>query len=408
MNQFGADLSIPPSAASSDNRRVKIALYLAASFLYWIGLYLYVPTLPVYVQSKTDSLATVGIILAMYGLVQVIIRLPLGIAADWMGRLKPFIIVGFALTGLGAGIMGMATDANWLMVGRAVTGLAAAAWVPLVVVFSNLFRPREAIRAVALLNLTGSVGRVLATGVNGTLNELGGYSLAFLLAAGAAVVAILVVLPIKERRRPTQRPSLGRVSQLVSRRDVLLPSLLSAVGQYASWAITYSFIPIRARQLGATDVVISLLTSMYIAVYTLGNVLATAIVNRIGARRLIYTSFVILSTGIGGAALSHNLLSLLVAQLGLGFAMGIGYPVLMGLSIQRVDTSERTTAMGLHQAVYAVGMFAGPGLSGTLADVMGIRPMFGVTALFCLVAGLLGTRWLEVLPKNQPKSGPGV
>ena len=40
--------------------------------------------------------------------------------------------------------------------------------------------------------------------------------------------------------------------------------------------------------------------------------------------------------------------------------------------------------MGLHQAVYAIGMFAGPWLSGILADAMGIRPMFGVTAFACL------------------------
>ena len=73
---------------------------------------------------------------------------------------------------------------------------------------------------------------------------------------------------------------------------------------------------------------------------------------------------------------------------------GIGYPVLMGLSIQYVVDAERTTAMGLHQAVYAIGMFGGPWLSGLLADAMGIQPMFGVTAFVCLALGLFSTRWL--------------
>jgi DHA1 family multidrug resistance protein-like MFS transporter len=59
-----------------------------------------------------------------------------------------------------------------------------------------------------------------------------------------------------------------------------------------------------------------------------------------------------------------------------------------------VADAERTTAMGLHQAVYAIGMFGGPWLSGLLADAMGIRPMFGVTAFLCLALGLLMTRWL--------------
>jgi MFS family permease len=61
----------------------------------------------------------------------------------------------------------------------------------------------------------------------------------------------------------------------------------------------------------------------------------------------------------------------------------------MGLSIRDVDDSERTTAMGLHQSVYALGMFAGPWLSGILADALGLRPMFGITAAACLVVPLI-------------------
>jgi DHA1 family multidrug resistance protein-like MFS transporter len=66
----------------------------------------------------------------------------------------------------------------------------------------------------------------------------------------------------------------------------------------------------------------------------------------------------------------------------------------MGLSIQQVADAERTTAMGLHQAVYAIGMFGGPWLSGLLADAMGIRSTFGMTAFLCLVLGLFVTHRL--------------
>jgi predicted MFS family arabinose efflux permease len=46
--------------------------------------------------------------------------------------------------------------------------------------------------------------------------------------------------------------------------------------------------------------------------------------------------------------------------------------------------------MGLHQAVYAIGMFVGPWLSGILADALGLQPMFAVTAAVCLTLGLAG------------------
>jgi DHA1 family multidrug resistance protein-like MFS transporter len=394
MKKPSAVRTAPSPTANASSRRLMVMLYAIAVFLYWIALYLYVPTLPTYVQSKSDSLALVGVVLSMYGLWQAVIRLPLGIAADWLGWRKPFIIVGLALTGLGAWIMGVAEGVNGLIVGRAITGLAAGTWVPLVVGFSSLFPPHEAVRASAMLALVGSVGCMLATGVTGSLNELGGYPLAFFLAAGAAVLAIVIVLPAREKRHPPQRPSVAAIGSLITRRDVLLPSLLAALSQYANWTTTFGFMPILARQLGATDVAQSMLMSMNIGVVMLGNLVATTIVSRIGGRRLVYLSFVLLSTGIGGAALAPSLPLLFAAQFCIGLARGIGYPVLMGMSIQQIADAERTTAMGLHQGVYAIGMFGGPWLSGRLADAMGIRPTFGVTAFFCLVLGLFVTRFL--------------
>lgn len=149
-------------------------LLAAVAFLYWISLYIYISTLPTYVQSKTDNLAIVGIVLSMYGLWQAIVRLPIGIAADWLGRRKPFILAGLLLAGLGAWLMGTANDTGGLLVGRAITGLAAGAWVPLVVAFSSLFPAREAVRATAILTVVNSVGRVSATSITGSLNEWAG------------------------------------------------------------------------------------------------------------------------------------------------------------------------------------------------------------------------------------------
>ena len=394
MRESPVAQAVPSARHQTGKRRLTIALYAAAAFLYWVGLYLYVPTLPTYIQSRSQSLASVGIVLSMYGLWQAIIRLPLGIAADWLGRSKPFIIGGLVLVGLGAWIMGTADGVRGLTVGRAITGLAAGTWVPLVVIFSTLFPPQEAVRASTILTLVGSVGRVLATSLTGSLNELGGYSLAFYLAAVAAAFAIFFVLPIHETPHPTRQPSVAGVGKLITRRDVLLPALLAALSQYANWAATFGFIPILAKQLGGTDITQSMLVSMHIGVTVLGNLAATAIVGRIGARRLVYLSFILLSTGIGIAALTTSLPMLFAAQFCIGLSMGISYPVLMGMSIRYVANVERTTAMGLHQAVYAIGMFGGPWVSGWLAEALGIRPMFGVTAFLCLILGLLVNHWL--------------
>ncbi|MDI7275089.1 MAG: MFS transporter [Anaerolineae bacterium] len=383
-----------PGAINRRGRRLAIALYAGAVFLYWMSLYLYMPTLPVYCESRVADLAVVGVILSQYGLWQAVIRLPLGIAADWLGWRKPFIVAGIALAGIGAWTMGSAAGAQGLLIGRAVTGLAAGTWVPLVVVFTSLFPPEEAVWATTLLTVSGTAGRVLATSVTGSLNGLGGYALAFYLAAGAALLAILAVLPARELRSARQSLSAAGVGRLIVRRDVLLPSVLAAVSQYANWAATFGFLPTLARRLGASDVLLSLMTSLNLGLLLAGNLLVAAILARIGAHRLIRLGFVLLGLGIGGTAVAPSLPLLILSQLVIGLAQGVSYPLLMGLSIQRVHEGERMTAMGLHQSVYAVGMFSGPALSGALAEVVGIRPMLAGTAVAALVVGLAITRRL--------------
>jgi MFS family permease len=172
------------------------------------------------------------------------------------------------------------------------------------------------------------------------------------------------------------------------------------VSQYADWGLTFGFMPILAKQLGGTGVLQSLLVSMHLGVVMLGNLAATTLAHRLGSQRLVQLSFASLALGISIAALASTLPVLFVAQFCLGLAQGINNPVLMGLSIRYVADTERTTAMGLHQSVYAGGMFAGPWLSGILAAAIGLRPMFGVTALACLTLGWLGSRWLVEQQKS--------
>jgi MFS family permease len=283
--------------------------------------------------------------------------------------------------------------------------LAAAAWVPLVVAFSRLFPPAEAVRASALLTLVASGGRIVATLANGPLNTVGGYELAFTVATGVAAVAFVITLVSRETPLPSRRPSASSVARLISRRDVLLPALLSAVAQYANWASTFGFLPILAKGLGASAITVSSIVTVNIFLGLIGNLTATTLVRRMGARRLSYLSFLLLTLGVGSSAIARSMTVLIVAQAAIGLAMGVGYPVLMGLSIRNVVETERSTAMGWHQSVYAAGMFLGPWISGIMAvalgaDVMGIRITFALTAVAVFILGMGGTRLLVEQLKN--------
>jgi MFS family permease len=175
---------------------------------------------------------------------------------------------------------------------------------------------------------------------------------------------------------------------------VLLPSLLSAIGQYIAWGVSFGFLPILAKQIGADSITLGLFSTVNLICYTIGNLAATTAVKQFGAQRMAYAAFAAMFIGTAGAALSPSVGVLMAAQVCLGLAVGTGYPVFMGMSIVHVSEQERGAAMGLHQAIYAIGMFLGPWVSGIVAQWIGIRPMFDATAVGALALGFLGTRML--------------
>lgn len=363
-----------------------------------MGLYLYGSTLPVYVQSKVSDLAVVGTILSMYGLWQAIVRLPVGIVADWMGRRKPDVIVGLVIVAAGAYGLGQSQDATALTISRALVGIGAGTWVPLLVLFNSLYKPEEAFRATGLITLISTLTRMLATGLNGPINTLsGGYETAFNLAAVAAGVAIVVMLFVSEKPETPKPPHLATLSKLFLRPDVLGPALLNLVLHYADWGTTFSFIPLLARnQFGASDVVISTMTSVNLGVVAAGNLLVTWLGKRLPYKTMLAISFALVGAGLGIAAIAPSLIFVIIGQMVLGIGFGIAYPVLLGACIRYVDGNQRASAMGLNQAVYGIGMFAGPWLSGIISVATGgIQPMLALTAVVVLITGLGGIRILR-------------
>ena len=187
-------------------------------------------------------------------------------------------------------------------------------------------------------------------------------------------------------RRIAARSRGSRVLAIFRRRDVLVPSFTNALCQFGVWALTFGFMPLLARRMGASAVATSLIMTLNIAANTVANLVATLIAHRGGKRALLYGSFALFAGGAILAALGGSIPALFVSTVIMGLANGLFFPVLLGLSIEHVDTAHRSTAMGIHQAVYAVGMFTGPWIGGILADAWGLRPMFAIVAGFSLVA----------------------
>jgi MFS family permease len=352
---------------------------MSVTFLYWLALYIFVPTLPTYIKTKTEHLSMIGLVISMYGLFVAFIRLPMGIFGDMAGRGKPLTILCFLFASAGALMMGRGNQLFILASGRAFTGISMGSWVLLLGSFSTFFDFDQAIFATSMLTFSASFGRVIGTSLTGFLNRTGGYPLAFYLSSVMCVLAVILILFAKEKKRPPKTVSLRSIGELFIKKEVLLPTIISIVVHHTDMSITYGFLPILAQKMGANDVIISMLITLNIAAITSANLLTTFIMRRKKPDYMLPAGALLMIIGILILVFSPSVSILFAGTFFMGFSFGIVYPILVGLSIQKIDRSQRSTAMGLHNT-YAIGMFTGPWLSGILADRFGIRPMFMINA----------------------------
>ncbi len=354
---------------------------------FWASLYVYIPTLAVYATSIGASLTMVGLMIGSYGFVQFLLRIPTGYLSDRLGKRVPFILVGLAANAAGAAGMALLASPWMLVLWRGVHGIGAASYVTSSVYFAAFFRPENATRAAGLMVAITSGTQVAVSLLGGMLAESYGVVTTFWAAAVFGVVGLLVMAVTGERRTKKHTPiSLGRFARVITVPQLLIVAGLAAVNQYLTFALTMGFVPVLADRLGASNTDLGVLTTIGFGSYTVSALLAAWTVSRIGERRLVVAGSAATALTSLALPLVANIPQLYVAQALNGLGRGVVFPVLMGLAITSVPENERASAMGVFQAIYAIGMFAGPATAGAIAEVVGLSGLF----VFVGALGLAG------------------
>ena len=376
-----------------------ILLFCTATFLYWVALYLYVPILPVYAQSLGASLSMVGVVIASYALPQLLLRIPIGVWSDALGRRKPFVAGGIVVTSVGALGLGLAPNPWFLGLARVVTGIGAAAWVTFTVYFAAYYSREGTGRAIGIINFVQGAALVVATSSGGAVAEVWGFGHTFF---GATLVGVVALVALLFAREPTMRQaetaSWRSFTQVAASPLLLIASSMGILLQFATFSGVFGFIPIYAAKIGASSTDLGIITMLAVGSSTVAALAAAPMAERWGNRLTI----VIGSTLVGLALLTipfiQRVYVLEAVQVAYGLGRGVLFTILMTLSIQAVTPQQRATAMGVYQAAYSVGMLAGPLVSGFLADSQGLATVFYLSASLCLV--IAGIACLPILSRR--------
>lgn len=385
--------------SSPANNRFTV-LFSITTFFYWTSMYLYLPILSVHAENLGASMGLVGAIVGAYGLAQLFFRIPLGIWSDRIGVRKPFILAGLATAGVGALGLALSADPIWLVVWRATSGVGAAAWVVFMVLFSSHYPPEKATRAMGQVTFIAATGQMVSTYAGGLIAQNWGWTAPFYVAVvlallGVAAAVLLEEKPTTARRQLTVQElwRIGTVPLLVA------VSVVAMLGSWTQWATVNGFSLVYAAGLGASRADLGMLTTMMQVGFTVATLASAYMGDRAGSRATAMAGMAIQAASAFIVPLVHTLPMVAVTQLLGGAGRGLAYPLLMGLSIRSVRPADRATAMGVFQAVYALGMFVGPASTGVIGDALGLTAVF-------VVAGMAAAAGIVVVAATVPeKSG---
>ena len=363
-------------------------LFSAVIVLYWFSLYTYVPILAPFAESIGASHKVVGLILGSYGFTQVLLRLPLGILSDALGRRKIFVISGLLFSLSSSLGMWYYSSPLMLLIFRGLAGVAATTWVCYTVLFSRFFAEQDSVKAIGYINALNFLGQLTALLAGGTIAQYFGQRATFIIGACAGAVGFLLGLAVTDNREISeQRITVKELLNVVIEKTLLSVSILAILVQFIIFSNTFGFTPAFAEKIGANDFQLGLLSAAFLLPGIITSALSSTVFERfLGERNCISSGFLALAVYSFATPFCTSMGGLMFTQAIGGLGWGLTFPRLMGLSIKTVEDNKRATAMGFFQGSYGLGIFIGPVLVGLISDSWGLKMGY----LFAASLGVIG------------------
>ncbi|WP_231869813.1 MFS transporter [Paenibacillus riograndensis] len=367
-------------------------------FMFWFSSYIYVPVLSPYVEHLGASYVMVGAVLGVYGLMQILFRLPIGIGSDVLNRRRPFIYLGLIASGASCLLFLAGADPGWALAARAVSGIAASAWVVYSVMFAGYFPKEEAGKAMGLLQFTTVIAQLASMMISGYIAEHWGWNAPFVIGGVVAAAALLLALRLPEQRQDKRENAIQikDLAEVIKEPLLVKVSLLSVLAHCVLFITMFGYTPNQALAIGAGKESLGWLTLAFM----LPHAAATLYGSRWFGKLLGDRGTLLL--GFAGSALftllipsMPTLAALCATQVGNGFMQGLIFPLLLGKSVSGVAPFKRATAMGFYQAVYAIGMSGGPFVAGWMSSAYGLKGGFWLGGIAAALAALLSWVWIR-------------
>ena len=333
-------------------------------------------------------------IAAGYGLMSLIVRLPMFLASDIFKRRKVFIQIALFLLILTSFLVAFNANYLTLYLSSLSLGISATMLALFNVIFSETFSKDKAAVSVSILSIAPLLAEFMAAPIQYllTMDTYKQFNYMWLVSGVIALITFVLTFMMKDYRPVDSDFSFNKVKVVLKHKSFIYICLLAVLLSF----IKFSTSGANMIAYGKTDLNMTPLMLAYIdAVFAVPQLIAGVLVGvyltrKWGIQKTLLFLLGCLLTFYIIALYVNNPYIIYFSYTLNGLGYGGAYNILIALAMQYFDREYRNISMGIYQAFFALGIYYGDYVYVWIAKHIK-NGLFGFSqskAIFLIVIGI--------------------
>lgn len=362
-------------------------LLLIIVILFWFAQYVYIPFQNPYLAICNVSANMIGTIIGAYGIAQCLLRFPVGIFADSIGKHKCFIFLGIAFASLASCVRVIMLSGEGFLIANILSGIASSTWISYMVHYTGYFSNEEQQKGTSNIILVNNLGMLLGFIVSTLFYDKFGMRFLCTMSAISGMIGTVLALNIKDHKNKEfiRNVPFSKYASICKNRRLIFFSVLALIQQGIQMSTTMSFTTQILKDLGAASLIVGLSSILYMVSAVLSAGFASSkFCIKSGPKLWIFIVFSLISIYCVIVPTTTSILAIFLLQILPGMSTGILFSYLTSEAMKEVPQYQKSTAMGFFQAVYAIGMSIFPMIVGKIASTTSIKNGYFVLAFIAV------------------------
>ncbi|WP_062108090.1 MFS transporter [Bacillus niameyensis] len=349
-----------------------LPVLFAVMFFVMVGFGIIIPVLPFYAEEMGASPTQLGLLMAVYSLMQLLFSPFWGRISDRIGR-KPVIMIGIFGLAISFFLMAFATELWMLFAARIIGGLLSSANMPTVTAYvADITSPEDRGKGMGVVGASVGLGFILGPAIGGIFSKTS-LSMPFIIAGISSIITFFLVMTILRESLPSEKRGAQSKKKEPMFKAMNGPiSILYFLQLFVSLSLagleaTFAYFAAKRAGLGTVE-----LGYLFMIMGLAGAIVQGGLVGKLtkkyGEGFVIQIGIAISAIGFGLILLVNNFTTAAIFLTIFGIGNGVIRPSVSAL-LTKTSTAGHGSTTGLLSSFDSMGRIVGPPLGGWLFKI---------------------------------------